>query len=110
MFIHIFFENYLTFWGFLCVPHLVDIYAKMWMSGVGTLCANSHYRAFLFDLKLAILEPTEIFIDPSNQSRDKSVGQHMSAVTIQTKRKKQEQKLNSFESSSYCNFCFKKMR
>ena len=28
MFIHIFLEKYLNFWGFLSVPHLINIYAK----------------------------------------------------------------------------------
>ena len=36
------------FGGFLSVPHLADIYAKMWVRRVGTLCANAHYRATLF--------------------------------------------------------------
>ena len=33
------------------VPHLVDM-PKIWMSGVGTLCADAHYQASLSNFKI----------------------------------------------------------
>ena len=45
---HFFLKNTRIFGDFLSVPYLVDIYAKMWMSGVGTLCGNAHCRSSLF--------------------------------------------------------------
>ena len=48
LFIHEFFGKYLNFWGFLSV--------LMWMSGVGPLCANAHYRASLFFCKLSSID------------------------------------------------------
>ena len=60
-FVHtpIFLKNTWAFLGFLgfpknnfcvfpSVPHMWTIMPKLWMSGVGTLCAIAHYRAALF--------------------------------------------------------------
>ena len=49
MFIDIFFKNFLNFCAVFDLFLIwLTFMPKLWMSGVGTLCANAHYRASLF--------------------------------------------------------------
>ena len=51
---YLFSKNTLIFKRFRSHPRLVDNEAKMWISGVGTFCANAHYPAALLLLLLCL--------------------------------------------------------